>query len=353
MASNDGPKFHWEKLTPMPTKRVYSSPVECDGILYVVGGCDSVGAPVDTLESYDPKKNKWKRLANMPTCRAAPAVVATEGVIIAIGGVGNDQVPVNAVEKYDTKTKSWTPLKPLAEKVMGVSALLYGNKIIVIGGMKADTNPSEKVTVLDIKEDVWQELPSMPTPRYATAAYLKGKKIYVLGGRHGKKPTTAFEMLDLGAPVEERKWQKLAEIPRKRVFPCYAESETHFFSLGGLHENPQTRDPGDRFSDAMESYDIEKDKWTIHTPMICKRGDFSAAYLGGRVIAAVGMGNQGNALSQVESFDLETNTWEKLEPSPVPQCSCSSLVFQNRLYIIGGLSNKGPCNFVEALAMKK
>ncbi|XP_077987229.1 kelch domain-containing protein 8A-like [Glandiceps talaboti] len=353
MAGKGGVEFKWDKLAPMPTKRCYSSPIECDGILYVVGGCDSVGKPIDNLESYDPKKNKWKRLANMPTERAAPAVVATNGCIIAVGGVGHDQAPVGAVEKYDTKTKTWTSLKPLAECVMGVSVVLYEGAVIVIGGMKIDTNPSEQVTVLDVKENVWQELPNLPSPRYATAAFLKGKKIYVLGGRHGKRPTTAFEMLDLHDPVEERKWVKLPDIPSKRVFPCYVESDTHFFSLGGLHENPQTRSPNDRFSDAMESFDIENNKWTSHTPMICKRGDFAATYIGGKVVAAVGMGNEGNALSSAEMFDLETNTWEKLQPCPVAQCSIASILFKDKLHIIGGLSNQGPCNFMEALSVKK
>ena len=34
----------------MPTKRVFSTPVEAKGSLYVVGGCDQMGTPIDAFE---------------------------------------------------------------------------------------------------------------------------------------------------------------------------------------------------------------------------------------------------------------------------------------------------------------
>ena len=61
MAEGDGRasvSVEWKSLKPMPTKRVYSAVVECSGQLYVIGGCDSRGAPLDTFESYNPNKNQ-------------------------------------------------------------------------------------------------------------------------------------------------------------------------------------------------------------------------------------------------------------------------------------------------------
>ncbi len=42
--------FKWETLKGMPTKRVFSTPVEARGLLYVVGGCDQMGTPIDAFE---------------------------------------------------------------------------------------------------------------------------------------------------------------------------------------------------------------------------------------------------------------------------------------------------------------
>ena len=51
MANADGDKsYKWETLKGMPTKRVFSTPVEAKGMLYVVGGCDQMGTPIDAFE---------------------------------------------------------------------------------------------------------------------------------------------------------------------------------------------------------------------------------------------------------------------------------------------------------------
>ena len=51
MANADGGKpYKWETLKGMPTKRVFSTPVEAKGSLYVVGGCDQMGTPIDAFE---------------------------------------------------------------------------------------------------------------------------------------------------------------------------------------------------------------------------------------------------------------------------------------------------------------
>lgn len=66
--------FKSESLRKMVYPRVFSSPVILDNIIYVVGGCDQMGQPVDSFEMYDIGKNKWTTLQSMPTKRAAPAV---------------------------------------------------------------------------------------------------------------------------------------------------------------------------------------------------------------------------------------------------------------------------------------
>ncbi len=50
--SNDvSGSYKWESLKPMPTKRVFSTPVEAaNGHLFVIGGCDQMGTPIDAFE---------------------------------------------------------------------------------------------------------------------------------------------------------------------------------------------------------------------------------------------------------------------------------------------------------------
>lgn len=76
----------------------------------------------------------------------------------------------------------------------------------------------------------------------------------IIGGRQGKLPVKAFEVYDFST----NKWQKLADIPSKRVFAMYTASDTHVFSVGGLNENPR-----DGFSATCEAYDIANGK-SVH-----------------------------------------------------------------------------------------
>jgi len=69
-----------------------------------------------------------------------------------------------------------------------------------------------------------------------------------VGGRQGKLPIAAFEVYEF----ETSRWRKLPDIPSKRVFALYAHSDTHIFSVGGLHQ-----DPRHGFSDVTEVFDLD------------------------------------------------------------------------------------------------
>ena len=126
MANTIGNSLKWETMKPMPTKRVFSTPVEVGGVIYIVGGCDQRGTPLDSFESYDPQKNKWNRLSSMPTKRAGPCVVAVEKKIFVFGGVAVNQQPLDCVELYDIDTKQWSTKESLKEPLLGLSAVARG-----------------------------------------------------------------------------------------------------------------------------------------------------------------------------------------------------------------------------------
>lgn len=47
---NEG--FKWHSIEPMPTKRVFLTPVEAGGLLYVLGGCDAKGIPLNDFQVW-------------------------------------------------------------------------------------------------------------------------------------------------------------------------------------------------------------------------------------------------------------------------------------------------------------
>lgn len=336
--------FKWEGLEPMPTKRVFSTPVAAKGQLYVIGGCDARGMPLDDFQVYNPNvnpKHRWKRLANMPTKRAGTCAVAVANKIIAMGGVSQTQEPLDVVELYDIEHKKWKTCDSLRDKIMGISAVERDGRIITVGGMGPDTNPRDYLMSYDLETDKWSSLPAMPTPRYATFSFLIKDRLYVLGGRQGKMPVGAFEVYNF----EKQEWNKLPDIPSRRVFAIYVSSDTHIFSMGGLNQNPK-----DGFSDVLEIYDIEKEEWSTPTQMSTKRGDFAAAYLGGKVVITGGLGNEGKPLAAGEQYDMASGKWSPLPDMATPHCSCAYTMFDGKLHVIGGLSVGGATGAMDALS---
>ncbi|CAH1783842.1 unnamed protein product [Owenia fusiformis] len=304
-AKAKGPSFRWESLKGMPTKRVFSSPVECNGCLYVVGGCDAKGVPLPCFEMYDPGKRHWSRLADMPTKRAGAAAAVVGDNIIVFGGVAETQQPLDCVEAYNIKEKKWTVKEPMIEHLLGISAVVKDGQVLVLGGMALDTNPRDFLLSYNIETNKWKSMPSMPTARYATFSFLLNdeKDLYVIGGRQGKLPTTAFEVFNF----ETNKWRELPAIPSKRVFALYTTSDTHMFSMGGLKKKAQ-----EGFSDVCEAFDLKNEEWKVGKSIPTARGDFAIAYMGNKVICAGGLGNQGKPLTTVEAYDLDTDSWSEI-----------------------------------------
>ena len=96
MASS-APKVRWETLPPLPTFRAYSAVCSHDGIIYVFGGCNKMGQPLDAAESYDPKTKVWTTLPNLAVKRAQPNVIIYQERLVVIGGCKEMNQPVKEV----------------------------------------------------------------------------------------------------------------------------------------------------------------------------------------------------------------------------------------------------------------
>ncbi|XP_042308615.1 kelch domain-containing protein 8B [Sceloporus undulatus] len=352
MEAANAKSFFWEVFPPMPTCRVYCSPTYQDGHLFVVGGCSQQGQPLDTVEMLDIVSHKWTALPPMPTARAGAAAAMLGKDVLVIGGVDSTQSPLASVEVYHMDEGKWEKKGDLAQPSMGVSAVEKDGTVYALGGMGTDTSPQAVVRMYEPSKDHWQPLPSMPTPCYGASTFIHGNKIFVMGGRQGKLPVTAFEAFDL----EVKSWTRYPSVPSRRAFASCAMVDGCFFSLGGLQQpGPHNFYSRPHFVNTMEMFDLEEGSWSRLNRtlrMRDKRADFVAGHLGGRVVAAGGLGNQSCPLASVEGFNLARKKWEPLPSMPTGRCSCSSLETPNLLFVIGGVA-QGPSSAVEALSVQQ
>uniref|UniRef100_A0A8D0CKJ8 Kelch domain-containing protein 8B n=1 Tax=Scleropages formosus TaxID=113540 RepID=A0A8D0CKJ8_SCLFO len=297
MAVSPVKSMFWDVFPPMATRRVYCTPLYQDGHLYVLGGCSETGLPLDSVEVLDVASQTWTQLRPLPTARA------------------------------------------------GAAAVVLGSRLLVMGGMDAQQNPLSSVEIYNPDEGKWERKASLGQPSMGITSVEKG-------GRQGKLPVTAFEAFDL----ETRSWTRFPCIPSRRAFSSCATTDRCFFSLGGLQQpGPHNFYSRPHFVSTVEEYDTELGVWikpTRASRMKEKRADFVAGCLGGRVIAAGGLGNQPSPLASVESYNPVKKRWEYLAPLPSPRCSCAGLQTSHMLFLIGGVA-QGPSNAVEALCLRE
>jgi hypothetical protein len=86
----------------MPTARSYLAVVAgTDGKIYAIGGTDSSGHPVATVEAYDPVANTWSTVAALNTARShCAAVLGPQDVIYVAGGIDSKGHYLNSMEGY-------------------------------------------------------------------------------------------------------------------------------------------------------------------------------------------------------------------------------------------------------------
>ena len=179
----------WSTLAPMPTARGGAGAQQINGKIYVVGGMNSNGASLATLEIYDPATNTWSTGAPMSTRRDNPGTATLGGKLYVFGGRtrnADGSTPANilaSAEVYDPATNTWAAIAPMptARRTM-VTGTLRG-RIQVMGGEITSTGGAfPQNEEYDPATNTWLTLTPMLTPRHGAVAGTINNTIYVAGG---------------------------------------------------------------------------------------------------------------------------------------------------------------------------
>ena len=335
----------WSSLPSMPTPRVYASALWSHGRLYVLGGCDARGKALTTAECFVPEKNSWIILPKLPNKRAGSRIVELEdGRIVLVGGIDGANSSVGPVDCFSPGSGKWASLKALPDALSAPSVIVIDNKIYCFGGTLDSTQPPTTHVIRYLPdENCWESLPDMPTARYGGELVHRGDKVYLFGGRNIKAPVLEVDVFD----VASCSWEgPISPVPTARVFWSIVSHENEVFVLGGF-----TEDSG--FRSQVEVFNLTTREWSVERPLKLKRGDFAAGVVAGCVVVAGGMGGDSNTgLVNAERMRLSASTrkWTALDPLPDQRLAPTAIVFDNKLYVIGGFGTGGPKASVFVLA---
>jgi len=252
----DGNFQPWRTLTPLPAPRTEAAAVFLSGTLYLVGGRDASGKPVDTVLAGkpDPATGEIREWAEsdalkLPAPRAAAAAAVTGDGLILVGG-SDAQGPVSSVWKATTDArtgalKAWTEQTGLPEERTGATAVLSGTGLLVFGGATA-TGPAASVLRGEIGTEgdalgsvvAWRfdakGRADLPAARAGSIGFAAGGGLYEVGGAagHGELHWTVPT-----AQGEIKGWQHLAktdlpaDLELRDAAPVVVGS--HVFLVGG------------------------------------------------------------------------------------------------------------------------
>jgi hypothetical protein len=183
----------------LPQGLAQAAAASLGGVLYVAGGFvkdgDGNEAPSDSMLALGP--DGWTPLDKpMPTARVRLRLVAAGEYLYAIGGQNTDGLTVPTVERYHPLTSTWTESAPMQQDrgLPGVVAITRGpgplprHFIVVVGGAHtidfAPSNFLDSAEVYDVQTNTCFDLDIQLPQRKAglTAAELADGRVLAIAG---------------------------------------------------------------------------------------------------------------------------------------------------------------------------
>lgn len=102
--------------------------------LYVLGGQDSKGETIHTVEEFTPKRHSWKTIGNLEIGVHSATTVVRGSDIYILGGILDNGKETAVVQLFNTNTNSCKILPSLPFAVSGAQAVLFNDKIFTTCG---------------------------------------------------------------------------------------------------------------------------------------------------------------------------------------------------------------------------
>ena len=238
----------WVSLPMMPFPRHHHGSAVCGGLLYVLGGGNSLsmcsfnsqqnkwsshgsklnlkGCSVTCFQEelyviggegswcdvqiYSPVLDKLRHVAKMKTRRAGhSAVVLQEHIYVIAGHDGN--VCQNSVERYNPLTDQWSKVSNISKARRSAAAATAAEKIVLVGGFgdMTHTTIEPSCEVFEPRTNQWSLVSSPGIPRAAHCAVSFNDIVYLFGGEDEEEYVLGVECFN----VASNEWNTVDSMP--------------------------------------------------------------------------------------------------------------------------------------------
>ena len=215
------------------------------------------------------------------------STVKVKNKVYVIGGWNNGQ-NLSTVSIYNLNTKVWIngPSMREARRLFG-TCVSSTNVIYVMGGYSKKS--SVEMLQCDGNGDPigsWQSLPLMNTARDHFEAACVDDKIYAIGGAHNIATVEVFD-----PKVNSWRYCKPMAVGKHSHTVSTYKGEIYVFGYNGF----------------CEKYNPTTDTWTPFAQLINAKGEFRGSAVLNDKIYVIG----GSYCSEVDVYDIKTNSWSK------------------------------------------
>lgn len=302
-----------------------------DQKIYVWGGLDQTGNPLNTLDIYDIRSGAWKRGLSGGTARTNHTATIDSGCIYYWGGE-TSQGNINTLDIYDINNNIWLNGTSGGIARKGHTAILYNHKILFWGGT-GFSGVLNTMDIYDITQNSWSVGASGGRPRSEHSSVLDGTRILHWGGIDKNAVINTMDIYDLTT----NQWSSGLSGGEPRSGHTANILGRKMIVWAGLHNFT---------SNSMDIYHLDEQVWTTGDSGGTAREQHTAVLSDGRIIYFGGVGDDGLAASMdiyidpTKSASIDegvTTASEHANQNSVKRGYHSAADYQRKLYVWGGM----------------
>ena len=223
-----------------------------------------------------------------------------------------------------------------ARPATAVAILLLLGTTVACNGAESRAEPAPPAVASSIQR--WKALAPATLQRTEVGAARIGRFIYVVGGFLPSAETTnAVELYD----IERDRWRRIAPMPNPVNHPAVTSYRGRLYVFGGYTDSSFAPVTG-----ALQRYDPKSGSWTLLANAARPRAAAALAALPGKLYAIGGVAGA-DPLQGMEVYDLSRARWSPGPSMKVAREHIAATVAGGEIYVFGGRTGSENLRAVE------
>ena len=232
--------------------------------------------------------------------RISATQVLANNYRLRVTAIDDEGSETEAYSNTFTIARNWQTVASMPAGLMRTAFVGVENNLIAIGGRTTSSSSTavDAVNFYNAATNNWTALASLPVSLSSADAVLLNNKIYLPGGVTETSVITTHYVYDVAA----NSWATAENTPfAASAYACATDTTSNkYYVTGGLNNatSPVTN---------VRSFNVQTNSWTELPPMKTARYAHESAFIDGKLYVAGGLGIAGG-LTSGEVFDFATGT---------------------------------------------